>query len=226
MMARVSHEGLATIYGLESWRAFPVLVVEFLDGGTLADKLRHGCLPVAQMVCVAESLAVTLAHLHDAGCLHRDIKPSNIGFRGDGTPKLLDFGLATLLAEEVRADRAVQPSPAPHHANPTASGGIAGTPLYLAPELLRGEAPSPLSDLWAFAVTLYESLAGEHPYRASSIREALRRIAREDPPDLSRSRPDCGRALTAFFNRALARDPRIRPQTARAFTEHLRESIR
>ena len=93
-MARVTHPAVAQIHGVESWRGCPFLVVEFLSGGTLADGLRGGRVTESQAAATAAALAEGLAALHRAGYLHGGVKPSNNGFAADGTPKLLDFGLA------------------------------------------------------------------------------------------------------------------------------------
>lgn len=225
-MARVSHPGLATIYGFESWRAFPVLVVEYLEGGTLADRLRRETLLFTEVRRIGVELANTLAYLHDAGWLHRDIKPSNIGFTNNGKPKLLDFGLATFLTDPPVASLAEPRSEGQAdglYSYP--SGALVGTPLYLAPELVDGETATPLSDLWAFALTLYEALAGTHPYKDASPEAILHRIAREDPRDLRTFRPECSQSVAAFFSSALSRDRSKRPQSALAFAEQLQRAI-
>ena len=114
-MSTVTHPGVAQIHGVESWRGRPFLVVEFLPGGTLEDRLRDGPLAPAQALSVAARLADALATLHEKGFLHGDVKPSNIGFTSEGSPKLLDFGLA-------------------HAVDDTAMVG--GTLPYLSPEVL------------------------------------------------------------------------------------------
>ena len=96
-MAMMQHPNLAVIHAMESWGGAPVLVLEYLAGGTLADRIRHGVLPVAETITIGEVLGDVLHHVHRAGFLHRDLKPSNIGFTDDGTPKLLDFGLVRLM---------------------------------------------------------------------------------------------------------------------------------
>ena len=96
VLAAVSHAGIAQIHGIESWRGRPLLVVEYLAGGTLADRLRAGPLSAAVSVGIALAVAEALGALHESGYLHGDVKPNNIGFTSQGTPKLLDFGLARL----------------------------------------------------------------------------------------------------------------------------------
>ena len=142
-MATVPHPAVAHIYAVESWRGRPFLVVEFLPGGTLADRLRDGPLPVPRAVSIAAVLADALAALHGAGYLHRDIKPSNIGFAADASPKLLDFGLA-------------------RRTQATTTAG--GTLRYLSPEVLSGHPATEADDVWALCVVLYEMLSGEHPF--------------------------------------------------------------
>ena len=93
-MAGVAHPGVAGIHGIESWRGRPFLLIEYLAGGTLADRLRSGPVPEGEAVHTAAMVADALAAFHDTGCLHGDVKPSNIGFTAGGSPKLLDFGLA------------------------------------------------------------------------------------------------------------------------------------
>src|SRR3989442_1295016 len=97
-MAALSHTNLALIFGAETWRGTPLLIVEYLEAGTLADRLRRGPLPVAEVTNLGMALADGLTRVHNAGLLHRDIKPSNIGFTADGVPKLFDFGVAKIVA--------------------------------------------------------------------------------------------------------------------------------
>ena len=142
-MARVAHAGVAQIYGVESWRGRPFLVVEFLPGGTLAARLGEGPIPAPQSVAVTVHLAEALAALHRAGYLHGDVKPSNIGFTADGLPKLLDFGLA----------------------RPAGNAAVAGGTLrYLSPEVLSGRPAEAADDVWSLCVVLYEMVSGDHPF--------------------------------------------------------------
>lgn len=171
-MAAVDHEGLATLLGLEFWRRTPVLVVEFLPDGTLADRLRGGPLPVVEVLEISRRLAHALAHLHDHGILHRDLKPSNIGFTAAGGVKLLDFGLAVLSRAPAEKDSG----------EPLASAGRAvpvrpaGTPAYMSPEARRGSLPSAAADLWALSIVLLEALQqSDAPHLQAFFARALAR---------------------------------------------------
>jgi hypothetical protein len=137
-MAALNHRSLATIYGLEVWRRTPVLVVEYLAGGTLNGRLSHGPLPRAEVLALGIWLADALTYMHARGMLHRDLKPGNIGLTADGVMKLLDFGLS--------AD----------------SGTPAGTPAYLPPEALAGAPPDAAVDLWGLCTVLRDAGGGRY----------------------------------------------------------------
>ncbi|HEX9365753.1 MAG TPA: serine/threonine-protein kinase, partial [Vicinamibacterales bacterium] len=172
-MAALNHPSLATIYGLEVWRRTPVLVVEYLAGGTLTGRLAHGPLPRAEVLALGIWLADAVTYMHARGLLHRDLKPGNIGVTADGVMKLLDFGLS--------AD----------------SGTPAGTPAYLPPEALAGAPPDAAVDLWGLCTVLHDAGGGQcedlkaffsRAFAASrddrfhssvEIREALVRLQRE-----------------------------------------------
>ena len=215
-MASVSHPALATIHGVESWQGAPILVIELLAGGTLADRLRHGAVPIPFAVATAREIARCLAHLHRHGLLHRDIKPSNIGFDAHGQAKLLDFGLAQLLDDgEARASDAGRP---PGQTGSDLVSRIAGTPAYLPPEALEGVKPTAAFDLWAIGITLYEMVTGRHPFSpAASIDDTLVLVRRARVPDARSLRPDCPPDLAVFLARALARAPTARFADAEAF---------
>ena len=145
-MATLNHESVATLYGLELWRATPVLVVEYFSGGTLARRLADGPLSPAAAVALAIRLARALVYLHARGVLHRDLKPSNIAFTPTGMPKLLDFGLVT------------------------DGSALAGTPAYMPPEAFHGASAQPSFDLWALAVVMLEAMSGLNPLRGNAGR--------------------------------------------------------
>ena len=202
-MATVTHPAVAHIYGVESWRGRPFLVVEHLAGGTLADRLRGGPLPPAQ--AVAEVLAGALAALHETGYLHGDVKPSNVGLNADGSPKLLDFGLAR------GADDA---------------GARGGTLRYLSPEALSGRPATEADDVWSLCVVLYEMVSGEHPFagRGADVDEIAdrirrRRLGRPAPPPGGAASPTA--AVLAFAASVLTAPRPARPATARAFADAL-----
>ncbi len=137
-MATVSHGNLALLYGLEFWRGAPMLVMEFLEGGTLAEHLQRRTLTLRETIDLGTHLADALGVLHSAGILHRDVKPSNIGFTADGTAKLLDFGLARLLPRgPIESPHATAVGDSTWSINlSTEVGGVRGTPAYLSPQVL------------------------------------------------------------------------------------------
>jgi hypothetical protein len=223
-MAGFIHPNLAVIFGLETWRGVPVLVVEYLAGGTLAARI-GARLEAVQVLCWGLELAAAVEAMHGQGLLHRDIKPSNIGFTAAGVPKLLDFGLAHLAAEtgvDLRAPDAATWSLPDAQLSATSSGHVVGTPLYLPPEALAGAAPSPLNDLWALHLVLWEALAGRHPCAGMSLSSALRTIAAGELPDILRLRPDCPAPVAELLAAGLRCKPRQRLSSAAAVQKALR----
>lgn len=221
-MAAVSHPNLATILGAESWNGVPMLVVEFLPGGTLQDRLRAGPLTLPEAWEIAGALLPALALLHESGIFHRDVKPSNIGFTARGAPKLLDFGLARVLDVAQSAPLAGEGSAA---RGDTRGSGLAGTPLYLSPEAIAGERPRASFDLWAMSVVLYESIAGVNPFDGGSVEETFRRITGAQAPDIREYRPEVPAKVAAFFTDSLASDRGRRPTTAMQYLEALRTAF-
>ncbi len=205
-MANLSHPAIAQVYGIESWRGRAFLVVEYLAGGTLADRLRRGPVAEREATSIAAALAAALAALHEAGCLHGDVKPSNIGFTESGFPKLLDFGLAR------GADD---------------GGAIAGGTLrYASPEVLSGRPADEADDVWSLCVVLYEMATGEHPFAGGGVDEVTRRIRRRRLGRRGGS-VECRPTLpaTAFAASMLAASRRARPATAAAFAKALRAVV-
>jgi hypothetical protein len=231
-MASVSHPNMALIFGAESWRGIPMLVFEFLEGGTLEDRLKSGQLEIQEMVDLGIVLASVLERTHEAEILHCDIKPSNIGFTGQRIPKLLDFGLAHIL-NDVRMSRALSSDAAvdsdatktlmstvPIH-KATAFGPLAGTPAYLSPDALKGKPPSVAYDLWGLALVLYEAVTGYNPFKAPTIAETVRRVRISPIPNVRDLRPDCSDEVASFFAGELSRDARLRSTTALEFRRKL-----
>ncbi len=231
-MARVLHPNLALIYGTEQWRGTPMLIVEYLGGGTLRDWIRRGPVPYTEVVDLGIVLADALDRVHASGVLHRDVKPSNIGYTSDRRPKLLDFGLALLnrtrdarttgepltgpATEALR--RAADPA-----ATVTVGERLVGTPLYLAPEALAGCTPQPSFDLWGLALVLYEAVAGRHPFAADDVKTVLDAAERANVPDIRHYRPTCPVGLAAFLRDALSPNITRRPESAGAMRSGLHE---
>jgi hypothetical protein len=231
-MAAVLHPNLALIYGAEHWRGTPLLIVEYLEGGTLLEILRQGPLHVEEVIDLGTALADALDRVHASSFLHRDIKPSNIGYTADGLPKLLDFGLATILDRSTTGDvstvglGAADVTRSPLGATRSVSGtntqDLVGTPLYLSPEALAGSAPQPSFDLWSLSLVLYEALTGRQPFGGGSVADVIRRIQHDPIPDVRDLRPECPAAVAAFLNDALSRTSSRRPGTAGDLRTRLR----
>ena len=178
-MARLNHSSLATLYGLEVWRRTPILVVEYLPGGTLARRIANGPFSRAAVVSLGLSVAGAMEYMHGHGVLHRDVKPSNIAFTAAGAPKLLDFGLVAV------------------------GDSLAGTPAYLPPEAFRDAAPGPAFDLWALALTLREAAGNE---AGSALTAFFERALALDRADRYQSAAEMRSALESLSAAADRRD--------------------
>ena len=230
--ARLIHPNLGVIFAAETWRGAPMLVLEFLDGGTLEDRIACGPIPVGDVVGWGIGLSGALEAAHARKILHRDIKPSNVGFSNDGTPKLFDFGVVRLLddpASGITDDEGTGPLSTslllgPDAAAPftlTVGGRVAGTAPYLSPEAVQGMPPAPDFDVWSLTLTLYEALTGGNPFAVAPAENAFQLILTTSVPDARVVRPDCPGPLAAFFLTALSRSAQERPATARELRERL-----
>jgi serine/threonine protein kinase len=198
-----------------------MLIVEFLERGTLANRLESGPLAIRDVVNLGIKMTDCIAYLHERGLLHRDIKPSNIGFTAQGTPKLLDFGLSSLVAGgDYQSETAALGRSATGVDATLTRGGIAGTPAYLAPETLRGVLPGSSADVWSLALVLYEAITGINPFVGGDIEDVLARVRTARIPDVRRIRQDCPASLASVLADALAENPDGRPD-ARPLKERL-----
>jgi serine/threonine protein kinase len=204
-LAAVSHRHLAAVYGFEVVHGTPMIIMQFVDGGTLADKIP---LPLDVAIEVMLEITDAVECLHTAGILHRDIKPRNIGFTRQGELKLLDFGLARLEDE-------VTISGVPGHS-------IVGTPAYLSPQALARERADPSFDLWALAVVFYEVLSGCRPFDSDDRDQVVQRIKAGGCRPIQDALPGCTRRVRAFFEASLHPHPVRRPRTAREFASRVR----
>jgi serine/threonine protein kinase len=183
----------------------PYLVLEYLPGGSLSERLSHGSLSLAAMLGVVASIAAGLDALHRGGIVHRDVKPSNVMFREDGSAVLTDFGLAKGVAYTVL----------------TRPGQVLGTLDYLAPELIRGGDATAASDIYALGCVAFECLAAKPPFGDRSLFGVGTAHLEDDPPDPPAT-PEVSHALLS----ALAKDPSGRPPTATMYSHLLRAAAR
>lgn len=218
-MAAVTHPNLAAIYGMETWQGTPLLVQEYLEGGTLAARIARGRLNVVETLDLGITLARLLEYLHASGIIHCDIKPGNIGFTRDAVVKLLDFGIARVLKDVYTTGRLGLDGT--RSTQPPTGGAIAGTPQFMSPEAARGEEPAPSFDLWALAVVLFESLSARRPFHGDVPSAVLAGISSKGAPDIREAQPDVPAQVAEFFRHAFASDPAARPGSAAALAAEL-----
>ena len=208
LLASLNHANIASIFGLEEADGVQALVLEFVEGPTLADRISHGPLSLEETMAIARQIADALDAAHAQGIVHRDLKPANIKVRTDGTVKVLDFGLAkALVAEASTASAALSPtitSPAL-----TQMGVILGTAAYMSPEQARGRSADKRSDIWAFGAVLYEMLTGTRAFGGDDMSDTLAQILRSEP-DWRALPPDTPAAVQRVIRRCLEKDPRRR----------------
>jgi hypothetical protein len=207
--ASVSHENVVAVHHVarEESSQLPYLVMQFIDGETLEERLaRVGRLPLKDVVRIGAQVAAGLAAAHDRGLIHRDIKPGNVLLeRGNDRVKLTDFGLARA-AEDVRLTR---------------TGLVAGTPLYMAPEQARGEEVDTRADLFSLGVLLYELCTGRTPFDARTPLAVLKRLTDERHQPVRELNPDAPDWLAGIIDRLLAKSPADRFQSAREVADLL-----
>ena len=178
VLASLNHPGIAAIYGLEESDDTRALVLELVDGPTLADRIKQGPIPVDEALPIAKQIAEALEAAHEAGVIHRDLKPANIKVRVDGTVKVLDFGLAKALDPSPDADPSQSPTLT---AAATQMGVIMGTAAYMSPEQASGKPVDKRSDIWSFGVVLFEMLAGDRVFKGETVSHVLARVLDRDP---------------------------------------------
>ena len=207
-LASLNHPNIAQIYGLEKSDGAISLVMELVDGPTLADRIAQGPIAVDEALPIAKQIAEALEAAHERGIIHRDLKPANIKLRPDGTVKVLDFGLAK--AMEPAATITVG-SLAPTITTPamTQAGVILGTAAYMSPEQARGKPVDQRADIWAFGCVLFEMLAGRRAFGGDEVPDVLANVLARDPEwrALPAATPPAVRRLIA---RCLTKDPRER----------------
>ena len=208
----LNHPHICTLYDIGRQDSLDFLVMEYLEGETLADRLAREPFPLGDAVQAGLAILGALEALHRHGLLHRDLKPSNLFLTPHGV-KLLDFGLA----------RPIRPDLAPTGAKLTLPGKMVGTPQYMAPEALTGQPVDARADLFAAGALLYEMLTAKPPFMGQAIAQVIHAITHENPPVLSGSAAIA--AVDRVIHRALAKKPDDRYQTAEAMAHDLRQTL-
>jgi serine/threonine-protein kinase len=218
VLGALNHPNIAQIHGLEESEGpakaghYPALVMEFVEGEDLAQRIARGKTPFADALPVARQIADALEAAHEAGIVHRDLKPANIKVRDDGTVKVLDFGLAKAMASPGTGSTdpvAVLNSPTITTPAMTQAGMILGTAAYMSPEQAKGRMVDKRTDVWAFGCVLYEMLTGARAFAGEDVSDTLAAILRADP-DWTKWPADVPEAVRRLVAGCLERDRRAR----------------
>ena len=208
VLASLNHPNIAAIHGIEEdeVEGRRALVLELVEGPTLADRIAQGAIPIEDALPIAKQIAEALEAAHEAGVIHRDLKPANIKVREDGTVKVLDFGLAKALDPSPEGDPSQSPTLT---AAATQMGVILGTAAYMSPEQARGKPVDKRTDIWAFGVVLYEMLSGARPFRGEDVSLTLASVMKSDV-NVATLPTDVPPAVRTVLHRCLEKDPRQR----------------
>ena len=218
LLASLNHPYIAQIYGFEDFHtpggpAVSALVLELVDGPTLADRIQQGAIPIDEMLPIARQIATALSSAHERGIVHRDLKPANIKLTAAGAAKVLDFGIAKALNPQPSTDETDAITRQTPAFAGTSAGIVMGTPAYMSPEQARGKAVDRRCDIWAFGIVVYEMLTGVRPFEGETVSDTIAAILRSeiDWAKLPAETPD---ELRRLLRRCLERDPENRLQDA------------
>ena len=209
VLASLNHPHIGAIYGFEDSGGVHALVMELVEGSTLADRIAPDAIPLDEALQIAREIAEALEAAHERGIIHRDLKPANIKVTQDGNVKVLDFGLAKTLES--------QPASTDIHNSPTVTsmatlpGVILGTAAYMSPEQAKGKSVDPRTDIWAFGCVFFEMLAGKRPFEGETVPDALAAVIRAEP-EWSLLPSNTPQTIRNLLHRCLKKDPRQRLQ--------------
>jgi serine/threonine-protein kinase len=209
ILSRLSHPGVATVFDFDIQNGHEFLVMELVPGGTLESRIVDGPMPIDRVIEIGAAIADALDHAHRHGILHRDLKPGNVVLSAQGSPKILDFGLALLLADGKAIGRMTEP------------GMIMGSLAYMAPEQLFGEADA-RTDLYALGTVLFEMTTGQRLFVRDRIEAMMFAIINTAPPRVCWLRHDVPDALDRLIGECLRKDPSERPESAAIVARALR----
>ena len=209
VLASLSHPNIAGIFGIEEANAARYLVLEFVDGETLATRLARGAMPVDDAIETTLQIAAGVEAAHEAGIVHRDLKPGNVMLTADGKVKVLDFGLARSTgSERSGSDPNLTSSPTRTYQG-TQAGVVLGTAAYMSPEQARGKSVDRRTDIWSFGCVLFECLTGKPLFDGETVSDLIAKILQTEP-DWSRLPAETPARVRALLKRCLRRDPKER----------------
>jgi serine/threonine-protein kinase len=216
-VARLEHPNICPVYGVEEIDGHHFIVMQYVEGETLAALMRRGRVGTERAAALAGQIAGALAFAHARGVVHRDVKPQNIMVTPDGQARILDFGLARFVRQN-RDERREGEDPV----QTLQLGGVVGTPAYMSPEQARGDETDFASDIFSFGIVLYEMLSGRNPFLRDTVRETISAILTDSPPPLSATPAGARGALGEMALRCLAKERGQRPGSAEVLARELR----
>ena len=208
LLASLNHPSIACVFGLEQTGGHNAIVLELVEGDTLADRIARGPLPLDEALPIAKQIAEALEAAHERGVIHRDLKPDNVKVRPDGTVKVLDFGLAKAMEPAGSAPNVSQ-SPTVTTPAMTQAGIILGTAAYMSPEQARGQIVGKQADIWAFGCVLYEMLTGTRAFGGEDATEIIAAVVKIEP-NWAALQPDTPPAIRTLIKRCLEKDRKAR----------------
>ena len=206
VLASLNHPNIAQIHGIEEAEDTRALVLELVEGPTLADRIGKGPIPIDEALPIAKQIAEALEAAHEAGVIHRDLKPANVVVKDDGTVKVLDFGLAKALDPSQTGDPSQSPTLT---AAATQMGVIMGTAAYMSPEQAAGKSVDKRSDIWSFGVVLFEMLTGERLFKGETVSHVLASVLKTEP-DWALVGADTSQAILRLLRRSLKKERKDR----------------
>ena len=206
VLASLNHPNIAAIYGLEESDGIRALVMELVEGPTLADRIAADTIPLDEALAIAKQIAEALEVAHERGIIHRDLKPANVKVTPDGTVKVLDFGLAKVFEED---SKATDLSHSPTLIKGTQAGMILGTAAYMSPEQAKGKAVDRRADIWALGCVLFEMLSGEQTFGGETLTDTLAAVVRAEP-DWGALPTTTPGEIRRLLRRCLTKDPKQR----------------
>jgi serine/threonine protein kinase len=210
VLAALNHPNIAAIHSLEEVEGTRFLVLEFVEGETLAERIGRGPIPLEEALSIARNICEALEVAHEKGITHRDLKPANIKLTPDGKVKVLDFGLAKVI-ENAPSGTTVYNSPTLMSTAATNAGVILGTAAYMAPEQAKGKTVDRRADIWAFGVVLYEMLTGRMLFSRETVSETMAAVIVEEP-DWTALPANIPARVRDVLRRCLVKEPRNRVQ--------------